>query len=51
MTLTTEMRDWLNDPEKRRWLTWEVTVGFCKAFSLHPIVAGRLLAQWVKELA
>lgn len=47
--LTAAHRRWLNDPEKRTWRTWEVTVGFCKTFNLHPCVAGRLLAAWAIE--
>ena len=49
--LRPEHRAWLNDPAKRRWLTWEVTVGFCKTFGLHPTNAGRLIAHWVREIA
>lgn len=47
--LTPTMRKWLRDPEKAKWRTWEVTVGFCKTFNLHPGMAGRLLGMYAIE--
>lgn len=49
--LTTEMRAWLNAPERRQMLTWRFAVDFAQQFNLTGERAGRLLAAWVKELA
>jgi hypothetical protein len=49
--LTAAMRAWLNDPAKRLMLTRDFTLFFILKFNLHPSVAGRLLAAWVKEIA
>jgi len=50
MTPTPDMREWLNDPERRSMLTADFVVQFIHRFGLHPRSAGRILAQWVKEV-
>jgi len=49
--LTDEHRVWLNAPERRSMLTAEFVVQFIHRFGLHPRIAGRILSQWVRELA
>lgn len=49
MELTNEMRDFLSDPLKRKWTTWNVTLCFINDFELKPEEAGKLLSDWAKE--
>lgn len=48
--LTDDMRRWLNDPLKARWLTKDVTLAFCRRFNLDASTAGKLLGAWCREL-
>jgi hypothetical protein len=48
--LTDAHRSFLNDPAKRQMLMRDFTLYFIHKFNLCPHAAGRLLAQWVREL-
>lgn len=50
MTLTDDMRRWLNTPERRALRTYDFTLDFLRVFRLTPTEAGILLAQWSREV-